>query len=144
MSVKNLGLWTRVQQTPHRIVHLVPAMSVCRVWGVDVEANKKKNRRSLSSNDLCRAVLTDIALGCRNQPYKEAASAIIRSISSASIDRRVILFAQFLRSRSYSLSCNLIEASLYVTLLLVTPIFSKTTKLIGRARILARDTSRCT
>ena len=33
--------------------------------GVDVEANKK-NRRSLSSNDLCRAVLTDIALRCHS------------------------------------------------------------------------------
>ena len=31
--------------------------------GVDVEASKK-NRRSLSSNDHCRAILTDIALNC--------------------------------------------------------------------------------
>ena len=37
-----------------------PAMSVC---GVDVEV-RKKNRRSLSSNDHCRAILTDIALNC--------------------------------------------------------------------------------
>ena len=38
-------------------------MSVCRVCGVDVEADKK-NRRSLSSSDVCRTILTDIALSC--------------------------------------------------------------------------------
>ena len=47
----------------YRVQLRCKAMSVCRVCGVDVEANKK-NRRSLSSNDLCRTVLTDIILSC--------------------------------------------------------------------------------
>ncbi len=43
-------------------------MSVCRACGVDSDAEAdKKNRRSLSSSDVCRIILTDIAQSCSQQ-----------------------------------------------------------------------------
>ena len=62
-------------------------MSVCRACGIDsdVEADKK-NRRSLSSSDVCRIILTDIALSCSQQITTRCAEVSRRICVQAGAD----------------------------------------------------------